>query len=118
MQIQKKGKMTRLALFRALSAFSAIIQTVSSTPFTLRGYHPSKHDGTVWPTKLAGEAHDQTWSNFTAKTSRWSSFEAPTFNEVFLPVNEKDLSLGVSRLSFASISFEPEEVRRLKGRGV
>lgn len=110
--------MTRVALFRALLAFLAIIQTVSSTPSRFGGYYPPKRHGEVWPTTLAGEAHDQTWSNFTAKTSRWSSFEAPTFNEVFLPANEKDLSLGVSTLSFASTCFEPEELRRLKLRGV
>jgi fumiquinazoline A oxidase len=93
--------MIRLALFQALPAFLAIIQTVSSTPFTSGGYHPgnkSQPNGTVWPTSVAGLAHDENWTNFTKKTIRWSSYEAPTFNEVFLPVTEEDLSRGVSSL--------------------
>lgn len=106
--------MTRLALFHALPVFLAIIQTVSSTPLTFGGLHPrnkSQPNGTVWPTSLASQAHDVSWPNFAGKTSRWSSFEAPTFNEVFLPANEKDLSLGVSTLSFASnISMSGEMV--------
>lgn len=106
--------MTRFALFQALSAFLAIIPTVSTTPLIFGGnYYTPKRDGEIWPASVAGEAHDTTWPNFTAKTSRWSSFEAPTFNEVFLPRNENDLSLGVSKLSFVLETSKFEEICRL-----
>ncbi|MCJ1269497.1 hypothetical protein MMC22_009389 [Lobaria immixta] len=94
--------MTRLALLQALPALLAIIQTVSSTPLTFGGLHPrnnSQPDDTVWPTDLSGLAHGESWPNFAEKTKRWSSYEAPTFNEVFLPVTEEELSLGLQYLS-------------------
>ena len=72
----------------------------------------------IWPTDLAGLAHNETWPNFTETTLRWSSYEAPTFSEVFLPVTEEDLSLGVSTLSFASNTFTSGETCRLKERFV
>ena len=113
--------MTRLALLQALLAFLAIFQTVSSTPLTVGGLRPrneSQPNGMIWPTDLAGLAHNETWPNFTETTLRWSSYEAPTFNEVFLPVTEKELSLGVSILSFASNTSVSGEICRLKVRVV
>ena len=50
----------------------------------------------TWPASLAGEAHDQSWPEFSQKTQRWSTFSAPTFNEVFIPQNENDLVRGVN----------------------
>lgn len=113
--------MIRLAILRALPAFLFAIQTVSSTPLTfgrrdLR--NETQTNGTVWPTDVADLAHDQTWPDFTDKTSRWSSYEAPTFDQVFLPESEEDLSLGVSRLSFASNPSMLAEICRLKVRDV
>ena len=111
--------MTPLALLRALPAFLAVLQTVASKPLTFESFHPrdqSQPDGIIWPTDLASLGHDETWSNFTEATLRWSSYEAPSFNEVFLPVTEKDLSLGVSTSSFASNAFISGEICRLKAR--
>ena len=113
--------MIALTLLQALPVFLAIIWTVASKPLTFRSLHPrneSQPDGTIWPTDLTGLAHDETWSNFTEATLRWSSYEAPTFNEVFLPVTEEDLSLGVSTLSFVSNTPMSGEICRLKARVV
>ena len=107
--------MTRFALLQAIPVFLANIQIVLSTPLTFGGLH-SRDD--VWPTDLADEAHDKTWSNFTETTERWSSYEAPTFNEVFIPKNEEDLSHGVSTLSFASTTPTLEEIWRLRVCGM
>lgn len=113
--------MTLLALLQALTAFLTIIQTVSSTPLTfggLRRRNESQTNNTVWPTDVAGLAHDETWPDFAAKTARWSSYEAPTFDEVFLPVTEEDLSIGVSTSSFASNTSILGEIYALKVHGV
>ena len=103
--------MSCLSLLRALPAFLAVIQTVSSASLSLGDLHPrTVANGTVWPVSVVGEVHDRTWSNFTEATTRWSSYEAPTFNQVFLPKTEEDLSLGVSivfLMSDASMPGEP-----------
>lgn len=93
----------------------------ASTPLTFGGLdprHESQPDGTVWPTNVVGLAHDETWPNFSLKTTRWSRYEAPTFHEVFLPVTEEDLSLDVNTLSFASNTSMSGEICALKVRGV
>lgn len=59
---------------------------------------PSAEIATVskWPARIASKAYGPSSSLFVQKTTRWSTFEAPTFNEVFLPANEQELSMGVS----------------------
>lgn len=113
--------MVRLIFLRAWSAFLVLIQSVSSTPLASRGRYPhdrAQRNGTVWPIDVAGLAHDKTWPDFTEKTTRWSSYEAPTFNQVFLPETEEDLSIGVSKMSFASDSFRPWKRWGLNALGV
>lgn len=82
--------MTRFALPQASMALLAMIQMALSKA-------PGRRD-TGWPAALCGEVHDSSWANFSEATKRWSSYEAPTFNSVFLPKTERDLSLGVSVL--------------------
>jgi hypothetical protein len=88
--------MTRLALLQAFPALFAIIQIASGKPFTYEELEARSKP--VWPATVSGEVHDSSWANFSETTIRWSSFEAPTFNSVFLPKTEQDLSLGVSAL--------------------
>lgn len=49
-----------------------------------------------WPSSLANEAYGPSWTQFANATQRWSTYAAPTFNEVFIPQTEEDLSAGVS----------------------
>lgn len=91
--------MVRFAIPQALSALLAAVPTVSSTPLAIghldpRGTSPS--NGSVWPSTLNGQVYGESWPEFANKTKRWSTYRAPTFDEVFLPENEHDLSLGVS----------------------
>ncbi|RYP25004.1 hypothetical protein DL765_000232 [Monosporascus sp. GIB2] len=100
--------MTGLAILQALPALLAIIQTVSSTPLTFGGLHQrneSQPDDPVWPSGLAGLVHNKTWPNFTEETTRWSSYEAPTFDQVFLPETEEELSLGLQYMSSNSMPW-------------
>ncbi|KAI1196102.1 hypothetical protein F5X97DRAFT_334922 [Nemania serpens] len=46
--------------------------------------------------EIAAHVHGPEWPQFVNKTTRWSTFEAPTFDKVFLPTNEKELSSGVT----------------------
>ncbi len=58
----------------------------------------------TWPNEIAGQAHDPSWSQFVNKTTRWSTYEPPSFNEVFLPETGEDLSIGVScALTFGAL---------------
>jgi hypothetical protein len=67
--------------------------SMSTTGRQLDEYSDNSELG--WPRSLAGSVHSSSWPEFAHKTSRWSTFEAPTFNLVFLPETEADLSLGV-----------------------
>lgn len=53
-------------------------------------------NGSVWPREIASEVYGPEWPEFANATERWSAYEAPTFNEVFIPQTPQDLSLGVS----------------------
>jgi hypothetical protein len=91
--------MVRFAILRALSVLLATIQTVSSTPLStkyLSRADTSSYNDPLWPSTLNGQIYGTSWPEFANKTERWSSYKAPTFDEVFLPENESDLSLGVS----------------------
>ena len=91
--------MVRFTIPQAVTALLAAVQTVSSTPFTVGGLDQrsaSPSNSSVWPSALNGQVYGESWPEFSNKTKRWSSYRAPTFDEVFLPENENDLSLGVS----------------------
>ncbi|KAI8933234.1 hypothetical protein NX059_009867 [Plenodomus lindquistii] len=59
----------------------------------------------TWPASIADDAHDQSWPEFASRTERWSTYSAPTFNEVFLPQNEEELSQGLKYLSTINRPF-------------
>ena len=81
-------------LLQALPAAFLFASTVIATPYT-RLY--GRQSNYTWPTEVAGEAFGPSWSQFVNKTTRWSTYEPPSFNEVFLPKTEEELSIGVSR---------------------
>ncbi|KAJ6180060.1 hypothetical protein N7519_010521 [Penicillium mononematosum] len=100
--------MVRLAILRALSVLLATIQTVSSTPLStkyLSRADTSSYNDPVWPSALNGQIYGTSWPEFANKTERWSSYKAPTFDEVFLPENENDLSLGLEFMSSKNMSW-------------
>ena len=106
--------MNRLVLLQALPTFLATIQSVSSAAVSFRGLHPrdiSQSNGTMWPSAVAGEFYDSSWANFAQATERWSTYEAPSFNEVFLPKTEQDIAIGVSILHIASRNFRAKRTR-------
>lgn len=80
-------------LLQALPTAFLLAATVSATPYAQQYGRQSNYN---WPSQVAGEAHDPSWPQFVNKTIRWSTYEPPSFNEVFLPKTEKDLSIGVS----------------------
>ncbi|KFA46213.1 hypothetical protein S40293_07182 [Stachybotrys chartarum IBT 40293] len=59
----------------------------------------SPSNGSVWPQEIATEVYGPEWPGFANATERWSAYEAPTFNEVFIPQTPQDLSLGLRHLS-------------------
>ncbi|KAI4194593.1 MAG: hypothetical protein LQ350_007682 [Teloschistes chrysophthalmus] len=59
----------------------------------------------TWPSEIASEAFGPSWPQFVNKTTRWSTYESPSFNEVFLPKTEQDLAIGLHYLSSAGKSF-------------
>ncbi|KAI8172107.1 FAD binding domain containing protein [Colletotrichum sp. SAR 10_86] len=52
-----------------------------------------------WPEEISHLAFNESWPQFVEKTTRWSTFEAPTFDEVFLPETIEQLSQGLGYLS-------------------
>ncbi|KAI1394184.1 uncharacterized protein F4822DRAFT_424651 [Hypoxylon trugodes] len=75
--------------FRLLPALALLGGRASSAPV----------DGYNWPPSIAGEAHGPSWPQFANATLRWSTYAAPTFNEVFIPQTEEDLSTALRYLS-------------------
>ena len=85
------------ALLQAVQA--AFLFTSASTAATIsypRLYGSQSHY--TWPNEIADQVHDPSWSQFVNKTTRWSTYEPPSFNEVFIPKTGEDLSIGVSSL--------------------
>ncbi|CAG8198446.1 unnamed protein product [Penicillium salamii] len=100
--------MVRLAISKACLGLLAIVETVSSTPvgkefFNARSISPSQE--LVWPTTISSQIHSESWPDFANKTQRWSSYKAPTFDEVFLPKDEHDLALGLEFMSSNNMSW-------------
>lgn len=77
---------------KALPAGLFFASKVAATPYTGRMYGRQYN----WPSQVSDLAHDASWPQFVNKTTRWSTYEPPSFNEVFLPETEEDLALGVS----------------------
>ncbi|KEY71946.1 hypothetical protein S7711_07095, partial [Stachybotrys chartarum IBT 7711] len=58
-----------------------------------------RNETAAWPTDIQGLVLDEAspeWENLTA---RWSTYSAPTFNELFLPHTIEDISLALGYLS-------------------
>lgn len=85
--------MCRFALVQAIPAVVAFAVVATASPYAR--LH-QRQNGTAWPSEIAHEAHDYSWPQFVNETIRWSTYEPPSFDEVFLPETEEDLSTGVS----------------------
>lgn len=83
--------MTVYSCFRPLAVLCALSGLATASPLDL-----APREKSVWPSAIAAEAHGPSWPQFAAATERWSTYEPPSFNEVFLPRTEEDLSKGVS----------------------
>lgn len=59
----------------------------------------------VWPSNLASDVHDSSWPDWANTTIRWSTYDAPTFDSVFIPTTPEDLASGVSHLCKVSQFF-------------
>ncbi len=44
----------------------------------------------------AAEVHTSSWSQWVSETTRWSTYSAPTFDLLFIPNDEQDISDAVS----------------------
>ncbi|KAF2963805.1 hypothetical protein GQX73_g9769 [Xylaria multiplex] len=77
---------------RSLLTLSAIIVTASSaaTPIC----RDVSGNGTGWPSDVVGSVVDSSDPKFSTQSARWSSYEAPTFSQVFAPEDEEQLSIG------------------------
>ncbi|RYP12518.1 hypothetical protein DL765_007280 [Monosporascus sp. GIB2] len=58
-----------------------------------------------WPDVIASSVINDTSSEFGLKSARWSSYEAPTFDAVFIPETEEDLSVGLEYFTRQNIPF-------------
>ncbi|KAI1879130.1 hypothetical protein JX265_003307 [Neoarthrinium moseri] len=90
------------SLVQGLLGALLLAPTTVATPYS-RNHR--RRDEYVWPTEVADQAHDSSWPDFVNKTTRWSTYEPPSFNEVFLPENVEDLSIGLKYLSGAGKTF-------------
>ncbi|KAL8686689.1 MAG: hypothetical protein Q9218_006936 [Villophora microphyllina] len=90
------------ALLQAVSAAFFFASTATATPYT-RLY--DRQANYTWPSEVAGQAYGPSWPQFVNKTTRWSTYEPPSFNEVFLPKTEEDVAIGLQYLSSAGKSF-------------
>ncbi|KAL8783421.1 MAG: hypothetical protein Q9195_009397 [Heterodermia aff. obscurata] len=88
--------------FSLLQAAFLFASTSTATPYT-RLY--GRQSNYTWPSEVADEAHGPSWPQFVNKTTRWSTYEPPSFNEVFLPKTEENLSIGLHYLSTAGKTF-------------
>lgn len=84
-----------------LPSFLALTSVVSALPNSLDALRSAglKYRSTV-PSNLADNFLDATSPAFTSKSARWSTFEAPTFDGVFIPTSEEELAEGVSDYPF------------------
>lgn len=81
------------SILQALPVAFLLASKTTATPYTrVYGRQPNY----TWPSQVADQAHDPSWPQFVEKTTRWSTYEPPSFNEVFIPEDEEDLSIGVS----------------------
>jgi hypothetical protein len=85
-------------LVRALLGAASFISTVSGVAIDSDLVFKRQD---VWPSSIANDVHDRSWPEFANKTQRWTTYSAPTFNEIFIPQNERELSMGVSISSLA-----------------
>ncbi|KAK2037944.1 FAD-binding domain-containing protein [Colletotrichum somersetense] len=97
--------MARLAILQAVPALLALIQTVSCTPLAFSTLNARNNSGVSWPADVSTLVHDKTWAGFGEKTTRWSSYKAPTFDEVFLPETEEQLSLALEYMSSKNMTW-------------
>ncbi|KAK2014653.1 FAD-binding domain-containing protein [Colletotrichum eremochloae] len=98
--------MVRFTVFQTLSALLVFTQTAWSNPLSnLPAIIPRNGSNLVWPSEVSGLVYDKTWAGFGEKTTRWSSYKAPTFNEVFLPQTEEELSIGLEHMSSNNMSW-------------
>ncbi|KAI0526009.1 hypothetical protein F5B22DRAFT_642166 [Xylaria bambusicola] len=51
------------------------------------------------PAEIAYQFHSPNWSEWDVYATRWSTYAAPSFDYVFLPETERDLSIGLEYLS-------------------
>ena len=54
-----------------------------------------------WPSQVAESVFNSSWPEFAKKTTRWSTYAAPTFNTVFIPACGEDLAAGVKWMNLA-----------------
>ncbi|KAI1496064.1 hypothetical protein F5X99DRAFT_425229 [Biscogniauxia marginata] len=87
--------MSSFRLIKFLPLLVGLIGSTTATPYAVN----LRRQNATWPSEIADEAHGPDWPEFVNKTTRWSTYEAPTFNEVFLPETEDDLSLGLQYLA-------------------
>ncbi|KAI0539682.1 hypothetical protein GGR58DRAFT_524084 [Xylaria digitata] len=90
---------------RSLLALSAIIVTASSAATRICRDVAVPENGTGWPSDVAGSVVDSSDPKFPTQSARWSSYEAPTFSQVFAPENEEELSIGLNYLTSNNIPF-------------
>ncbi|KAI2625564.1 hypothetical protein GGS21DRAFT_493608 [Xylaria nigripes] len=57
------------------------------------------------PHTLSDDFLDASSPDFAEQSARWSTFEAPTFQGVFIPKSEAELTAGLEFLTSSNISF-------------
>ncbi|KAH7304071.1 hypothetical protein B0I35DRAFT_363902 [Stachybotrys elegans] len=60
---------------------------------------PAARQANGWPSSIACQVHGPEWPQFVNATTRWSTYSAPTFDEIFLPRTGEDLAVGLQYLS-------------------
>ncbi|KAI5866018.1 hypothetical protein GGS23DRAFT_364536 [Durotheca rogersii] len=85
----------------ALSSAASAVASVIKPP---RFVHVERQEA-GWPGLIATSVINETSSKFASKVARWSSYEAPTFDFVFIPETEAELSAGLQYLTSQNIPF-------------
>ncbi|KAI1367011.1 hypothetical protein F5Y08DRAFT_350336 [Xylaria arbuscula] len=81
---------------RAVPVLSVVVATASGAVLKTR---------TGWPSDLAGLVVDRSDPTFSTLSARWSSYDAPTFSQVFAPANEDELAAGLNYMTSNGLPF-------------
>ncbi|KFA73027.1 hypothetical protein S40288_03257 [Stachybotrys chartarum IBT 40288] len=88
-----------------LVALIALPSLILAAPSGFNSFASTKRQVNSWPQDLNGLVVEVDDPSFDELSVRWSTFEPPTFDAVFVPESEEDLTNGLAYLTSEGIPF-------------